>query len=722
MPIELSLDASAWNPLVALVFCTALLWVGAAVAWEATAPGALRTRSLDLVSVVLLAAGLWWPAHVSTAFHAGDGLFVVALMVTLGAGTAFLARLGVLAPWHHPQQLLGTGGVLLASLAFVSVLHSLPGSGLPWTPLGLLGCAVAMTIALRALHRPLRAMPAHMALRSASALMAGAVLTAVTWRSSTPGPALDATLVPMGALTTMGAFLAVSLRQARRQRQAERLSAAPAADIDVLTGLPNRSALESRLAQAVARCDSERRRLALLIVNLDGFKPVNATYGHVIGDQVLKQASRRMRSLMQPKDMLARLGGDAFAVLLTHQAEREPLARLAERLIDAIGQPYRLGTKEVHLTGSVGIALYPDHGDAERLIARAETAVHTAKRAGGARAGVFTSDMDEDMTQDLELLRDLRHALDNDGLGLVFQPKIDAASGSITAAEALLRWRHATRGDVPPATFVALAERFGLVIRLGDWVIDRACRTAGAWAQKGLNMRVAINLSAQHLREPGLAQRIGQALTRNRIEPSRLTCEITETLAMENTPGDAGDLGTARVARRAPVDRRLRHRLLEPGLPASAARQGDQDRPQLRDRPGAQRRRPCRGRRRGEAGSCLGQARRRRRRGDGQATTHPHRARLRRAAGLPVRAADDGRRPAAVGAGCAQQRRGRVPFIAVRSPRRRRSAAASQDAPARVHPLGSRPAPARCRRRWRAPRTRGSQSSPRIWRAISTTM
>jgi diguanylate cyclase (GGDEF)-like protein len=542
MPIELSLDASAWNPLVALVFCTALLWVGAAVAWEATAPGALRTRSLDLVSVVLLAAGLWWPAHVSTAFHAGDGLFVVALMVTLGAGTAFLARLGVLAPWHHPQQLLGTGGVLLASLAFVSVLHSLPGSGLPWTPLGLLGCAVAMTIALRALHRPLRAMPAHMALRSASALMAGAVLTAVTWRSSTPGPALDATLVPMGALTTMGAFLAVSLRQARRQRQAERLSAAPAADIDVLTGLPNRSALESRLAQAVARCDSERRRLALLIVNLDGFKPVNATYGHVIGDQVLKQASRRMRSLMQPKDMLARLGGDAFAVLLTHQAEREPLARLAERLIDAIGQPYRLGTKEVHLTGSVGIALYPDHGDAERLIARAETAVHTAKRAGGARAGVFTSDMDEDMTQDLELLRDLRHALDNDGLGLVFQPKIDAASGSITAAEALLRWRHATRGDVPPATFVALAERFGLVIRLGDWVIDRACRTAGAWAQKGLNMRVAINLSAQHLREPGLAQRIGQALTRNRIEPSRLTCEITETLAMENTPATQATL------------------------------------------------------------------------------------------------------------------------------------------------------------------------------------
>jgi diguanylate cyclase len=328
---------------------------------------------------------------------------------------------------------------------------------------------------------------------------------------------------------------ATSLRQARRQRQAERMNATPSTDIDLLTALPNRNALEARLHQAVARCDAERQRLALLIVNLDGFKPVNATYGHVIGDQLLKHASRRMRRLMQPRDMLARLGGDEFAVLLTQQTERESVTRLAERMIDAVGQPYRLGTKEVNLTCSVGIALYPDHGDAERLIARGETAVQTAKRAGGARLGVFTAEMDEDMSHDLELLRDFRQALDNDGLALVYQPKIDAASGRITAAEALLRWRHAERGDVPPSTFVALAERFGLVTRLGDWVIDRACRQAGLWAQKGLNMRVAINLSAQHLREPNLAQRVGQALSRNRIEASRLTCEITETLAMENT-------------------------------------------------------------------------------------------------------------------------------------------------------------------------------------------
>jgi diguanylate cyclase len=535
MPLPAVLEATVTNPLIALVLCAALLWVGAAVAWEATAPGALRTRSLDLVAVVLLAAGLWWPAHAASASPTTDGGLMLALMVVLGGATAYVARLGVLAPWHHPQQLLGTGGVLLTSLLFLSLLHALPGSGLPWTPVTLLAAALVLTLALRGLHRPLRNTSAHVTLRTIGALLAAAVLTAVTWRDSTATVVLDASLVPMGALTALGAFLAASLRQARRQRQAERLQASPSADLDVLTALPNRTALETRLAQAVARCDSERRRLALLIINLDGFKPVNATYGHQVGDQLLKHASRRMRRLMQPKDMLARLGSDVFAVLLTQQTEREPLTRLAERLIDAVGQPYRLGTKEVNLTCSIGIALYPDHGDAERLIARGETAVQTAKRAGGARLGVFTAEMDEDMSHDLELLRDFRQALDNDGLDLVYQPKIDAASGRITAAEALLRWKHATRGDVPPTIFVDLAERFGLVTRLGDWVIDRACRQAGLWAQAGLNMRVAINLSAQHLREPDLAQRVGTALTRNRIEPSRLTCEITETLAMENT-------------------------------------------------------------------------------------------------------------------------------------------------------------------------------------------
>jgi diguanylate cyclase len=529
------LDPSLWTPLSALLLCAALLWVGAAVAWEARAPGALRTGGLDLIAMLLVGTGLWWPAHAASVTHVSTNGATLALVVGLSAATAFLARLGALAPWHHPKQWLGSGGVLLVSMAFLTALHALPGTGLDWHTASLTLAALALGVALRALHRPLRRTAAHIALRSTGALIAAALLTAVTWRESSAPPALDATLVPMAVLAALGAFLAASLRQTRRQRQAERMNAAPKQDLDVLTALPTRAALEARLTHAAARCDQERQRLALMIVNLDGFKAVNATYGHLIGDQLLKSASRRLRRLMQPKDMLARLGGDVFAVLLTQHTERESLTRLADSVIDALGQPYRLGTKEVNLATSVGITLYPDHGDADRLIARAETAVQTAKRAGGSRVGVFTAEMDEDMSHDLELLRDFRQALDHDGLELVFQPKINAASGRITAAEALLRWKHAQRGDVPPAVFVALAERFGLVTRLGDWVIDRACRQAGLWAERGLNMRVAINLSAQHLREPDLAQRIGQALSRNRIEPGRLTCEITETLAMENT-------------------------------------------------------------------------------------------------------------------------------------------------------------------------------------------
>jgi predicted signal transduction protein with EAL and GGDEF domain len=158
-----------------------------------------------------------------------------------------------------------------------------------------MAAAVLLAAAMRALHRPLKRGSAHAALRTAGAMVAASVLTAISWREDAPLPALDATLVPMGALTALGACLAVSLRQARRQRQAERLAAAPKAELDVLTALPTRRALETRLGQAVARCDHERQRLALIFINLDGFKAVNATYGHPIGDQLLKSASRRLR-------------------------------------------------------------------------------------------------------------------------------------------------------------------------------------------------------------------------------------------------------------------------------------------------------------------------------------------------------------------------------------------------------------------------------------------
>ncbi|MBC8057418.1 MAG: EAL domain-containing protein, partial [Rhizobiales bacterium] len=231
----------------------------------------------------------------------------------------------------------------------------------------------------------------------------------------------------------------------------------------------------------------------------------------------------------------ARVGGDEFLLLAVGAGAQDTVARLAERLIDSLSQPYKIDGREVAISCSVGIAVYPDNCHANKLIARADAAMYAAKRAGGARHCFYAPEMDVDVQQNFDMLRDLRQALANDELELFFQPKIDARSGKVTAAEALLRWNHPTRGMVMPANFIPLAERSGLIGPLGNWVIEAACKQARAWRDKGLRMRVAINLSAHQMRQDDIADRIAEALTRHRIHPSLLTCEITETAAMEDT-------------------------------------------------------------------------------------------------------------------------------------------------------------------------------------------
>jgi EAL domain-containing protein (putative c-di-GMP-specific phosphodiesterase class I) len=233
-----------------------------------------------------------------------------------------------------------------------------------------------------------------------------------------------------------------------------------------------------------------------------------------------------------------------------------------------------------------------------KLIARADAAMYSAKRSGGSTHCFYSPAMDADAERQFDLLRDLRKALHNKEMELFYQPKVEVKSGKITATEALLRWKHPTRGIILPSVFIPIAERFGLIGAIGNWVIEDACRQSRAWRDKGLRMRVAINLSAHQMRQEDIVERITEALQRHRIHPSLLTCEITETAAMEDTEGDAGDLPPARRARHPPLDRRFRHRLLEPQLPAQAPGRGAEDRPQLHHGPGAQRRRPRRRRRR----------------------------------------------------------------------------------------------------------------------------
>lgn len=312
--------------------------------------------------------------------------------------------------------------------------------------------------------------------------------------------------------------------------------------IDPLTGLPNRMLFEDRLLHAMQRYDrdddSRARRepckLAVLFVDLDGFKPINDMLGHAVGDEVLKEAARRLRTATRDSDTVARIGGDEFVLLAEDVSDVADCASLANRVIQVLAQPLEVQGHQVTLSGSVGVALYPEHGDRMKLVQNADAAMYTAKRAGGNTYALFESRMNEGLQEQLSLQHDLRHALERGELQLHYQPKIDARLGRLQGVEALLRWHHPTRGMVGPNVFIPVAERFGLINGLGNWVIEESCRQMRVWADEGLSMNVAINLSVHQLRTEELVPRIESALARYQVMPSQLLCEITESVAMED--------------------------------------------------------------------------------------------------------------------------------------------------------------------------------------------
>jgi diguanylate cyclase (GGDEF)-like protein len=303
---------------------------------------------------------------------------------------------------------------------------------------------------------------------------------------------------------------------------------------DPLTGLPNRMLLDDRLNQAAARCERDGGRAALLFIDLDGFKPINDTFGHPVGDAVLKEVAQRLLLQSRDSDTVARSGGDEFVLLLESRVDATAAAQVAQRIVEAISAPYLIGGREAALSCSIGIVLMPDHGPRDKLIAHADAAMYTAKRNGGAGHAFFEPHMGHAAAEQMELQRDLRRAVERGQMSLHYQPKVDALSGAVTGLEALLRWQHPTQGPVSPALVVPIAERFGLINALGNWVIDEVCRQQQAWREQGLRLRVALNLSVHQLRQDDLVSRIEQALHRHGIEPDMLMLEITETVAMED--------------------------------------------------------------------------------------------------------------------------------------------------------------------------------------------
>jgi len=358
-------------------------------------------------------------------------------------------------------------------------------------------------------------------------------------------------LASVGATELLLVMLLASAIETRLRSRLEKVRSELQAQAhrDDLTGLPNRVSFEGTLAQAQHLADGQQTQVALLVIALDGFKHVNEAFSHQLGDRLLQRVAQRLRAIAQPH-CVARLGSDEFLMLLHCEPSTQQVLPLAAQVIDSVSQPFKLDGREIGIGCSIGLAFYPQHGSMSALIANAGVAMRAAKSAGGATYSIFDARMVVDTRGQAELLRDLRLALSHSQLELYYQPKIHAPTAQITGVEALLRWHHPQRGTISPNVFIPMAERSGLIDSLGAWVIDEACRQARVWRDQGLRMRVAINLSAHQLRQRDLPQRISAALTRHQINPDLLTCEITESVAMEDTEATArifSDLDTVGV-------------------------------------------------------------------------------------------------------------------------------------------------------------------------------
>jgi len=304
---------------------------------------------------------------------------------------------------------------------------------------------------------------------------------------------------------------------------------------DPLTQLPNRMLLQDRIEQAIEKARRRNQAVAVMFCDLDGFKAVNDAYGHQLGDRLLVAVAQRIGGLLRPQDTFARLGGDEFVIVLAIDVPDDAVV-VAERIIAAAGEPFLLDAAELQVSASLGIALYPaDAGNERELMAHADAAMYHTKETGRNGYTFFTPSMQLSANRQLRLLQDLRKAIARDELVLHYQPKFPAAGAPATGAEALLRWQHPELGLLAPDVFIPIAERSGLILPIGDWVLDRACAQLRAWHDAGHSeWSIAVNLSPLQFASPALLDSVREVLQRHRIEPACLTLEITETTAMKD--------------------------------------------------------------------------------------------------------------------------------------------------------------------------------------------
>jgi diguanylate cyclase (GGDEF)-like protein/PAS domain S-box-containing protein len=313
---------------------------------------------------------------------------------------------------------------------------------------------------------------------------------------------------------------------------------------DPLTGLANRALLLDRIDQALARRGRDGRRIALLLLNVDRFKLVNETLGHEIGDELLVTVARRIKASVRREDTVARLGADEFAVLSEPVADVHEAVELAHRVASAVGEPVRHGGHQLEPSISIGIAVDGVEWDqALDPVREANTALHWAKEHGRSRFEIYDAGMRQLAAERLEVESDLRRAILAGELEAWYQPQVSVATGEIVAAEALVRWRHPERGLLAPAQFLHVAEDSGLIVRLGEQVLDAACSEAATWATRpGLPRSVSVNLATAHLTDPALVPFVGDLLAHTALPPERLTIEITEGTLLDDVDAALGAL------------------------------------------------------------------------------------------------------------------------------------------------------------------------------------
>jgi len=304
------------------------------------------------------------------------------------------------------------------------------------------------------------------------------------------------------------------------------------ARFDLLTELPNRAHFIDELERAIARARRSQTSFALCFVDLDGFKQINDTLGHAAGDEVLRVVAQRLKAQLRESDFVARLGGDEFVALLPGESAPAGLATVGRKLLNAIAQPIDHPARALQVSGSIGVALYPtDSEDSKALVEQADAAMYQAKQEGKNRVCFYTQDLARLAARQFALELDLRQSFSAGGFELHFQPRFEIASGTLCAMEALMRWNHPQRGQIPPSEFIALAEQRGMILMLGRWVLDAACRQLRRWRDAGLSPpRCALNISAHQIGADTLLDDVGAALARHQIEPASLELEFSESM------------------------------------------------------------------------------------------------------------------------------------------------------------------------------------------------